>query len=85
MKLLRTHKLRRFKTLLTRSNKTSQLKLFFIDGNDSFDQDEISEDNRRLIMDIIHRSTFIAGAKMFVQDTKVAELETGDSVVKRKM
>ena len=36
-------------------------------------------------MDIIDRSTFIAGAKMFVQDTKVAELETGDSVVKRKM
>ena len=36
-------------------------------------------------MDIIDRSTFIAGAKMFVQDTKVAEMETADSVVKHKM
>ena len=58
---------------------------FFLDDNDSFDQDEISEDNRWLIMDIIDRSTFIAGAKMFVQDTKVAEMETADSVVKHKM
>ena len=61
------------------------IETFFIDGNDSSDQNDISEDNRRLIMDIIDRSTFIAGAKMFVQDTKVAEMETADSVVKHKM
>ena len=60
------------------------IETFFIDGNDSSDQNDISEDNRRLIMDI-DRSTFIAGAKMFVQDTKVAEMETADSVVKWKM
>ena len=36
-------------------------------------------------MDICDRTTFVADAKRFVQDTKVAEMETVDSAVKRKM
>ena len=61
------------------------IETFFIDDNDLFDYVEISEDNRRFIMDIIDRTTFIADAKKFVQDTKVEQMETVDSAVKRKM
>ena len=34
--------------------------------------------SRRFIMDIIDRTTFIADAKRFVQDTEVVEMETAD-------
>ena len=36
-------------------------------------------------MDIYDRTTFIVDAKRFVQDTKVAEMETVDSAIKRKL
>ena len=82
MKLQRTLKLRRFKTFLTRLNKASQNKLFFIEDNDLFDQNEISEDDRGFIMDIIDGTIFIADTKWFVQETEPAEMETA---VKRKL
>lgn len=74
--------LRRFKTFLTRLNKASQNKLFFIEDNDLFDQNEISEDDRGFIMDIIDGTIFIADTKWFVQETEPAEMETA---VKRKL
>ena len=36
---------------------------FFINDNDIFDNDEISEGDRRFIMDLIDRTTFIADTK----------------------
>ena len=44
-----------------------------------------SEDDRRFIMDIIDQTTFIADAKRFIQDMAMTEMETADSVIKRKL
>ena len=57
----------------------------FIDDNDTFDSDEISEADRRFIMDLIARTTFIADAKKFVEDKEVAEMEIVDQSIKEKM
>ena len=48
---------------------------FFINDNDIFDNDEISEGDRRFIMDLIDRTTFIADTKKFVEDTEAAKME----------
>ena len=42
------------------------IKNVFIDDNDAFDSHEISEADRRFIMDLIARTTFIADVKKFV-------------------
>ena len=47
---------------------------FFIDDNDIFDSNEISEADKRFIMDHINRSTFIAETKKFVEDTEVTKM-----------
>ena len=44
-----------------------------------------SEDDRRFIMDIIDQTTFTADAKRFIQDMAMTEMETADSVIKRKL
>ena len=51
---------------------------FFIDDNDIFDSDEISEADRWLIMDLINRTAFIADAKKFVEDKGAEETEIVD-------
>ena len=57
----------------------------FIDDNDAFDSDEISQADRRFIVDLIARTTFIADAKKFVEDKEVAKMEIVDQSIKEKM
>ena len=58
---------------------------FFIDDNDIFNSDEISEADRQFITDLINRTTFIADKKKFVEDKIVAEMEIVDQPTKQKM
>ena len=58
---------------------------FFIDDNDIFNSDEISEADRRFITDLINRTTFTADKKKFVEDKVVAEMEIVDQPTKQKM
>ena len=38
--------------------------VFFIDDTDIFEQENVSEKDRKFIMDLIDRTTFIADAKI---------------------
>ena len=57
---------------------------FFIDDNDIFDSNEISEANRRFIMDLIDRTAFIADEKKFVEDKEVVEMKIIDQPTNQK-
>ena len=46
------------------------IKDFFIDDSDIFDSDEISESDKKFIMDLIDRTSFIADTKRFGIDTE---------------
>ena len=61
------------------------IEKFFIDDNDIFNSDEISEADRRFITDLINRTTFIADKKKFLEDKVVAEMEIVDQPTKQKM
>ena len=58
---------------------------FFIDDNDIFDSNEISEADRQFIMNLFDRTIFIADAKKFVEDKEAAEMEIVDQPTKQKM
>ena len=58
---------------------------FFINANDIFDNDEISESDKRFIMDLIDRTTFIADTKKFVEDTEAAIMEIVVQPSKKKL
>ena len=58
---------------------------FFIDDNDIFDSDEISEADRQFIMDLTDRTTFIADKKKFVDDMEAQGMEIVDQPTKQKM
>ena len=58
---------------------------FFIDDNDIFNSDKISDADRGFIMDLIDRTTFIADTKKFVEDKEAAEMEIVDQPTKQKM
>ena len=60
------------------------IKNFFIDDNDIFDSNEISEANRRFIMDLIDRTAFIADEKKFVEDKEVVEMKIIDQPTNQK-
>ena len=77
--------IKKIQDVLDEVKQDDPIETFVIDDNDLFDHDDISEDHRRFIMDIIDRTTFIADAERFVQDAKAAEMGTTDSVVKHKM
>ena len=47
----------------------------FVHENDIFNGDDISEANRRFIMDLADRTSFIADAKKFVEDTKTSQAQ----------
>ena len=57
------------------------IKDYFIDDNDIFDSDEISESNRKFILDLIDRTSFIADMKRFVEDTE-AKMKIVESAIK---
>ena len=57
---------------------------FFIDDNDIFDSNEISEANRQFIMDLIDRTAFIADEKKFVEDKEVVEMKIMDQPTNQK-
>ena len=63
----------------------SDIENFFIDDNDIFNSDKISEADRGFIMDLIDRTTFIADTKKFVEDKEAAEMEIVDQPTKQKM
>ena len=48
---------------------------FFIDDNDIFDSEEISNADREFIIDFINRSNFIADAKKFVEGSNESKME----------
>ena len=48
---------------------------FFIDDNDIFDSEEISNAYREFIIDFINRTNFIADAKKFVQESNASKME----------
>ena len=49
------------------------IEKFFIDDNDIFDHDEISESSQQFIMDLIDQTNFIADTNIFVEDTQVVK------------
>ena len=61
------------------------IEIVFIDDNDIFDHDEISESNRKFIMDLIHRTNFITDTKKFTEDTEAAKIEIVDPTVEQEM
>ena len=42
--------------------------VFFIDGTDIFDQENESDKDRKFIMDLIDRTTFIADAGKYLEE-----------------
>ena len=48
---------------------------FFIDDNDTFDSEEISNPDSEFIIDLINRTNFIADAKRFVEKSNVPKME----------
>ena len=61
------------------------MKKFFINDNYIFDHDEISGSNRKFIMSLNDRTTFIADTKKLIEDTEAAKIEIVDLTIKQKM
>ena len=49
---------------------------FFIDDNDIFESEEISNADREFIIDLINRINIIADAKKFVEKSNTPKMET---------
>ena len=49
------------------------IEKIFIDDNDIFDHDEISERSQQFIMDLIDQTNFTADTNIFVEDTQVVK------------
>ena len=49
---------------------------FFIDDNDIFESEEISNADREFIIDLINRINIIADAKNFVEKSNTPKMET---------
>ena len=58
-------------TLLTALN----IENFFIDDNDIFDSEGISNVDREFIIDLINRTNFVADAKKFVEESNESKME----------
>ena len=48
---------------------------FFIDDNDIFDSEEISNEDMEFIIDLFTRTNFIANAKKFVEESNASKME----------
>ena len=64
--------------------KKEGIKDVFIDDNDIFDSDEISESDRKFIMNLIDTTSFTAGTKRFVEDTE-AKMEIVEPAAKQEI
>ena len=58
---------------------------FFINDNYIFDHDEISGSNRKFIMSLNVRTTFIADTNKLIEDTEASKIEIVDLTIKQKM
>ena len=56
---------------------------FFIDDNDIFDSEEISNTYREYITDFINRTNFIADAKKFFEESNASKMEVVHSEEKK--
>ena len=56
---------------------------FFIDDNDIFDSEEISNTDRELVTDLINRINFIADAKKFIEESNASKMEIVHSEEKK--
>ena len=53
---------------VTQEELLKDIENFFIDDDDIFDNDEITEGDKKLIMNLIDRTTFTADTKKFIED-----------------
>ena len=58
---------------------------FFINDYYIFDHDEISGSNRKFIMSLNVRTTFIADTNKLIEDTEASKIEIADLTIKQKM
>ena len=58
-----------------KEEKSINVESFFIDGNDIFDSEEISNADREFIIDLINRPNLIVYAKRFVEESNVSKME----------
>ena len=58
-----------------KEEKSINVESFFIDGNDIFDSEEISNADREFIIDLINRPNLIVYAKRFVEESNASKME----------
>ena len=58
-----------------KEEKSINAESFFIDGNDIFDSEEISNADREFIIDLINRPNLIVYAKRFVEESNASKME----------
>ena len=58
-----------------KEEKSINVENFFIDGNDIFDSEEISNADREFIIDLINRPNLIVYAKRFVEESNASKME----------
>ena len=58
-------------------------EVFFTDDTDIFDQENVSEKDRKFIMDLVDRTTFIADAKKYLEERDL-EMEIPNNKQKLK-
>ena len=58
-----------------KEEKSINVESFFIDGNDIFDSEEISNADREFIIDLINRPNLIVYAKRFVEESNASKIE----------
>ena len=58
-----------------KQKKQINVENFFIDDNDIFDSEEISNADKEFIIDLINRTNFIADAKRFVEESNGLRME----------
>ena len=76
--------LKRIQGVFEEVKEEEDIKDFFIYNNNIFDSDEISENDRKFIMDLIDRTSFMADTQRFVEDTK-AKMEIVEPAVKQEI
>ena len=58
-----------------KEEKPLDVENFFMDDNDIFDNEEISNTNREFIIDLINRTNFTGNAKKLVEESNASKME----------
>ena len=58
-----------------KEEKPLDVENFFMDDNDIFDNEEISNTNREFIIDLINRTNFTVNAKKLVEESNASKME----------